>query len=137
MLRTIALSLLFLFVSFKSFAGDYKVDYAIDMRGVVEIEEAAECSYGRSCMLEFKETHMSIFLIADVRSWNRRFSVSIYGKGIWCCYFNDGDNTIKFEYNRFDKYKKLDIFVGRQRQGNEYISNIKEGTLFLMFKDFH
>jgi hypothetical protein len=93
MLRTIVLSLFFLFVSFESFAGDYKVGYAIDMRGVVEAAETAECSYGRSCMLEFKEIHISIFLIAKVRSWSRYFSVSIYGKGIGCCYSYDGDNN--------------------------------------------
>jgi hypothetical protein len=125
-------SLFFSFFSFNSFAGDYKVDYAIDARGVAESEGPAECTYGRDCRLEFKEAHISIYLyFNDMRPSTRR-SVHIYG-----AYFSDGESTkdLKYgqDYNYYDykrRYVKLDNFEGRRRYGLEIVRNIKIGTIF-------
>jgi len=128
------MSLFFVFFSFNSLAGDYKVDYAIDARGVAEAEGPAECTYGTYCRLEFKMAHISILLRVDIAS-KHRISVTVYGAGNGCCYFFDGERTKTLGYNN-EFYVKVDIFEGRRRYGMEIVRNIKIGTAFLMFSNF-
>jgi hypothetical protein len=138
------LSLFFLSFSFNSLADGYKVDYAIDARGVAESEGPVECTYGTSCRLEFKTAHITISLYVHDRFPNTP-SVTVYGPGNGCCYFYNGDRTtaIRYEeeynhrknyiedYNYKKRYVKLDIFEGRRPYGLELIRNIKIGTVFL------
>ena len=137
---------IFSFFSFNSFAGDYKVDYAIDARGAAESEGPAECTYGRICRLEFKESHISIYLHVDTSTQylrsnipHTRISVTVYGQGNGCCYFDGADRTKYVYYDNGvyfnDRYVKLDIFEGRRRYGLELVGNIKIGTVFLMLKN--
>jgi len=124
----------FCLLPFKTLAGDYKVDYAIDVHGVAESGETSECSYGRSCRLEFRESHIYVYLIFNGAS-NKRFSVTIHGRDDACCYFSDGDTSKMFIENR--QINKLKVFEGRRRRGNEFVRNEPIGTLFLAFKDVH
>jgi hypothetical protein len=141
-----AMSMFFLFFSFDSLAGDYKVDYAIDARGVAESEGPVECTYGRLCRLEFKTAHITISLYVSVIP-NTPPSVTVYGAGNGCCYFYGGERTTDInyrdyangknyieDYNYNKRYVKLDIFEGRRRYGLEIVRNIKIGTVFLMLE---
>jgi hypothetical protein len=144
LLPVAVLSVFFLSFSFHSFADGYKVDYAIDARGVAESEGPVECTYGKFCRLEFKTAHITIVLYDSGRFPSTR-SVTVYGAGNGCCYFSSGDRSkdIKYEleenyiedYNYKRRYIKLDIFEGRARRHwiLELFTNPKIGTVFLGF----
>jgi hypothetical protein len=136
-------SLFFLSFSFNSLADGYKVDYAIDAEGVAESEGPVECTYGRSCRLYFKLSHITLYL--DVSGSQNTRRVSIFG-GNGCCYFLGGDHTKDIneqyynnkknyieDYNYQKRYIKLDIFAGRERSpyGLEIVGGTKIGTVFL------
>jgi len=116
------------FFPLKSLAGDYKVHYAIDARGVVETGETTECSYDRSCQLVFKELRINL----DVTFQRDRLRVDIYGRDGGCCHFYDGDTHTIIDNDK--KYSKLTIYEGIKRRGNEVVRNIRIGTLYLTFK---
>jgi hypothetical protein len=101
---------------------------------VAESERSVECTYGRSCELEFKETYISIFLTVNIYSKRTTTSVYISGAATGCCYFSDGDSYKIFDTNtmllKYNRYIGLDIFEGRRRRGNEGVGNFKIGTVF-------
>jgi hypothetical protein len=108
-------------------AGDYSIEYAIyadysSSRGTLD------CSSGKPCRKQIDELKLRLKIFLPTRA-NQDAEVFLSGRA-GCCLFRDGKlSATVYPRGR----KKLAIFEGRARKGNEFVLNNEVGTLILDF----
>jgi hypothetical protein len=108
-------------------AGDYKVAYALDIKGRKISGVLDECNFGKVCRKNIDELALGIGVIAE-NAGDRRVFVAIDGSG-GCCFFSDGVDSMRIDST--ERLNQLPVFEGIRRSGNEFVRNQRIGTLYI------
>jgi len=117
--------------SAKAFAGDYIIQYALEVDGKTDTGKMESCEYVRPCQILFSATGMHVIL-NFIYPEHRVVYANVHGQP-GCCYFTDGVDSISLDPKL--PFHHLDIFEGRARRRNELVENRRVGVLYLGFSN--
>jgi hypothetical protein len=112
-------------------AGDFTLNYAIDVGSATDAGKVDSCTYLSFC--EIKSADLRMRLMINVhRPDHRSVELRIYGPN-GCCYSDDANDIFYLDIKV--GLQRLPIYAGRRRQRNEFVLNERLGILYLEFSD--
>jgi hypothetical protein len=126
-----ALLALVLFSSNGASAGDFSLIYAIDANGKTDAGKIKTCEYFKTCEIESADLRLSISLWI-IRPDHSSAELHVNGPP-GCCYSIDAAETIYLSTE--PGLRRVPLYQGRARRGNEFVRNKRFGMLYLEFSD--
>jgi len=117
------------------YATDYSVAYALDTDGKTETGKLENCNSIDTCKIKFRAIDATARLsyFANPPDGDK-IVLSMWGASA-CCYFSDGNDTIRLDPRK--QLHAVPIYAGHARRRNEFIQNQRLGVLYVSFAVSH
>jgi hypothetical protein len=103
----------------------YTIAYGIQLGDLQDNGVIERCEPNRSCEAKMRDGKTRLSVSVGARG---DVTVSLHGTGR-CCLFGNGDSFGMVTRER--RVQHLPLFIGRTRQRNEVIQNVKVGDLYI------